>query len=172
MDWVGLLQIAVYVALLILLTKPLGVYMARVFKRERTLLDPVLRPIENLIYRACGVDPQREMRWTTYTATMLVFSFVGLLILYAMLRLQRFHPWNAAHAPGMSPDMAFNTAAGFVSNTNWQAYSGESAASYLTQMAGLAWQDFTSAATGLALAVASIRGLARHSAEEIEATSG
>ena len=163
----GTLQIAIYLALLILLTKPLGVYIARVFSRERTLLDPVLRPVENLIYRLCGVDPDREMRWTTYTVTMLLFNFAGLLILYVMLRLQQFHPFNAAHAPAMSPDLAFNTSVSFTTNTNWQAYAGETSASYFSQMAGFAWHNFISAATGLALAIAFIRALSRHSAEEI-----
>ena len=167
MDWMGILQIVIYVVLLCLLTRPLGAYMARVFGRERTRLDPVLRPVENLIYRVCGVDPEREMRWTTYTVTMLLFNFAGLVILYAMLRLQSFHPWNAARAPGMTPDLAFNTAVSFATNTNWQAYAGETAATYLSQMAGFAWHNFISAATGLALAVAFIRALARHSAEEI-----
>ena len=166
-DWMGILQIAIFVVLLVLVTKPLGAYMARVFKGERTLLDPALRPVENLIYRFCGIDPRREMRWTTYTVTMLIFSLVGTVVLYGILRLQRFHPWNPGHFPGMPPDLAFNTAVSFVSNTNWQAYSPETTVSYFTQMAGLAWQNFVSAAVGIALAVAFIRGLTRHSAEEI-----
>jgi K+-transporting ATPase ATPase A chain len=166
-EWTGVAQIAIFVVLLALLTKPLGAYMARVFKGERTLLDPILRPVENVIYRFCGINPAREMRWTTYTVTMLIFSAVGTVVLYGILRLQRVHPWNPAHLPGMPPDLAFNTAVSFVSNTNWQAYSPETTVSYFTQMAGLTWQNFLSAATGLALAVAFIRGLTRHSAEEI-----
>jgi len=167
MVWIGIAQIVVYVAVILALTKPLGAYMARVFRREKTLLDPVLRPIEKAIYRVCGVDPDREMRWTTYTSTMLIFSLVCVLALYAVLRLQSIHPWNAAHARAMSPFLAFNTAVSFVSNTNWQAYSGETAATYFTQMFGLTWQNFMSAGVGLALAVAFIRALARQSVEEI-----
>lgn len=163
----GILQIAVFVAVLLLLTRPMGAYMARVFRREKTLLDPALRPIENAVYRVCGVDPDREMKWTTYTSTMLIFSTVCVLVLYLILRLQAIHPWNAAHAPSMSPYLAFNTAVSFVSNTNWQAYSGESAATYFTQMVGLTWQNFISAGVGMALAVAFIRALSRHSMEEI-----
>ena len=111
--------------------------MARVFRRERTLLDPVLQPVEKAIYTVCGVDPQREMKWTTYTATMLIFSMVCLFMLYIILRIQHTLPWNAAHAASMDPMLAFNTAVSFVTNTNWQAYTGESAASYFTQMVGL-----------------------------------
>lgn len=167
MIWIGIAQIAVFVVVLLALTKPLGAYIARVFKREKTLLDPVLRPIENAIYRVCGVAPDREMKWTTYTSTMLIFSMVCVLVLYAILRLQNIHPWNAAHAPSMNPYLAFNTAVSFVTNTNWQAYSGESAATYFTQMVGLTWQNFISAGVGLALAIAFIRALSRHSVEEI-----
>lgn len=165
--WIGILQIAVFVAVLLLLTRPMGAYMSRVFGREKTLLDPALRPIENAVYRVCGVDPDREMKWTTYTSTMLIFSIVCILVLYLVLRLQNIHPWNAANAPSMSPYLAFNTAVSFVSNTNWQAYAGESAASYFTQMVGLTWQNFISAGVGLALAIAFIRALSRQSVEEI-----
>ena len=161
------MQIAVFVAVLLLLTRPMGAYMSRVFGREKTLLDPALRPIENAVYRVCGVDPDREMKWTTYTSTMLIFSIVCILVLYLVLRLQNIHPWNAANAPSMSPYLAFNTAVSFVSNTNWQAYAGESAASYFTQMVGLTWQNFISAGVGLALAIAFIRALSRQSVEEI-----
>ncbi|MHB1460432.1 MAG: potassium-transporting ATPase subunit KdpA [Armatimonadota bacterium] len=167
MIWMGVLQIVVFTVLLLILTKPMGAYMAKVFHRERTLLDPVLRPVENAIYKMCGVDPQREMKWTTYTSTMLIFSMVCLFVLYAILRLQHMLPWNAAHAASMDPMLAFNTAVSFVSNTNWQAYAGESAASYFTQMVGLTWQNFVSAGVGLALAVAFLRALSRHSVEEI-----
>lgn len=167
MIWMGVGQIAVFVAVLLFITRPLGLYMARVFQRERTLLDPILKPVECAIYRVCGVDSGREMKWTTYTSTMLIFSFACLLLLYAILRLQTFHPWNAAHAPSMRPDLAFNTAVSFISNTNWQAYAGENAASYFTQMLGLTWQNFVSAGAGIALAIAFIRALARHSVEEI-----
>lgn len=165
--WMGILQIIAYVVVLLLLTKPLGRYMAHVFKAEKTVLDPVFRPVENLIYKACGIDPIREMKWTTYTSTMLIFSVICTLILYAILRLQGIHPWNAANAPAMNPYLAFNTAVSFVTNTNWQAYSGENAATYFTQMVGLTWQNFISAGVGLALAVAFIRALSRQSMEEI-----
>ncbi|MEN6357625.1 MAG: potassium-transporting ATPase subunit KdpA [Armatimonadota bacterium] len=167
MIWIGIAQIAVFVVALLALTKPMGTYIARVFKREKTLLDPVLRPIESAVYRVCGVDPDREMKWTTYTSTMLIFSMVCVLVLYVILRLQSIHPWNAAHAPAMNPYLAFNTAVSFVTNTNWQAYSGESAATYFTQMIGLTWQNFISAGVGLALAIAFIRALSRQSVEEI-----
>lgn len=157
----------VFVILLTALTRPVGAYIARVFKREKTLLDPALRPLESLIYRVCGVDPEREMRWTTYTSTMLIFSTVCVLILYLILRIQSIFPWNSAHAPSMNPFLAFNTAVSFVTNTNWQAYAGENGAAYLTQMMGLAWQNFVSAGVGLALAVAFIRAFSRQSVEEI-----
>lgn len=164
---IGILQIVVFAGVLLLLTRPMGAYMARVFKSEKTLLDPALRPIENAVYKICGVDPDREMRWTTYTSTMLIFSVACALVLYAILRLQSIHPWNAAKAPSMDPYLAFNTAVSFVTNTNWQAYSGESSATYFTQMVGLTWQNFISAGVGIALAVAFIRALARQSVEEI-----
>lgn len=167
MVWIGIFQIVVFAAVIFLLTWPMGAYMTRVFRREKTLLDPVLRPIENTIYRLCGVAPDSEMRWTTYTSTVLIFSLVCTLILYTILRIQSIHPWNAAHAPSMDPFLSFNTAVSFVTNTNWQAYSGESGASYLTQMVGLTWQNFISAGVGLALAIAFIRALSRQSVEEI-----
>jgi K+-transporting ATPase ATPase A chain len=162
-----MLQFLLYPALVLLITKPLGLYLARVFVGERTLLDPVLRPLERVIYRLCGIDPQREMRWTTYTITMLLFNFVGLLLLYALLRLQHLLPWNPQHLAEMKPDLAFNTAVSFATNTNWQNYAGEVSASYFTQMVGLAWHNFTSAATGLALAIALIRGLTQRKRREI-----
>ena len=148
MIWIGILQIALFVVVLLALTKPMGMYIARVFKREKTLLDPLLRPVENAIYRVCGVDPDREVKWTTYTSSMLIFSMAGVIVLYLILRLQSIHPWNAAHAPSMDPYLAFNTAVSFVTNTNWQAYAGESAATYFTQMVGLTWQNFISAGGG------------------------
>lgn len=167
MIWVGIAQIAALIIILLLVIKPLGTYMAHVFQREKTLFDPALVPIENGIYRLCGVDPDREMKWTTYTYTMLIFSMICVLVLYFILRLQNIHPWNAAHAPSMDPYLAFNTAVSFVTNTNWQAYSGESGVSYFSQMVGLTWQNFISAGVGLALAVAFIRALSRQSVEEI-----
>ncbi len=162
-----MLQIFIFVILLVALTRPVGLYMARVFERERTMMDPIMRPVENAIYKICGIDSRSEMRWTTYTVTMLLFNFAGMVFLYLLLRLQSLHPFNPEHFPAFPPLLAFNTAVSFVTNTNWQAYSGESAASYFTQMAGLTVQNFLSAATGLALSIALIRGLTRHNAREI-----
>src|SRR4029077_6230407 len=116
-------------------TPPLGRFMTRVFNRERTFLDPVLRPLERLIYRLTGVDESRAMRWTEYAAAMLLFSVVSMVVLYAMQRMQQWLPWNPQKFAAVAPDLAFNTAASFTTNTNWQAYSGESTMSYLTQMA-------------------------------------
>ncbi len=167
MIWTGLVQILFFVAVLLALTKPIGAYMARVFAGERTWLDPVLRPLERWIYRLGGVDPEREMRWTSYSMALLAFSLVSALIFYLQLRLQAFLPGNPQHVPNMSPDLAFNTAISFVTNTNWQAYSGETATSYLTQMAGLTWHNFMSAGVGIAVAIAFMRGITRHSTQEL-----
>ncbi|MHB9036894.1 MAG: potassium-transporting ATPase subunit KdpA, partial [Armatimonadota bacterium] len=167
MTWIGIAQIVAFVVVLLMLTKPMGAYLARVFRREKTMLDPVLRPVENAVYRVCGVNPDSEMKWKTYTFTMLIFSMVCVLVLYLILRLQSIHPWNAAHAASMDPFLAFNTAVSFVTNTNWQAYAGESSATYFSQMVGLTWQNFISAGVGLALVIAFIRALARQSSEEI-----
>ncbi len=164
----GWLQIALYLALILAVTKPLGVFMARVFSRERTFLDPVLRPIERLIYRLTGVDENHEMHWTEYAIAMLFFSAVSMLVLYAMLRLQAYLPFNPQKFAGVAPEhLAFNTAASFTTNTNWQAYSGETTMSYFTQMAGLAYHNFVSAAVGIALAIAFIRGVARKQMQTI-----
>jgi K+-transporting ATPase ATPase A chain len=163
----GLFQIALFVVLLLALTRPLGAYMARVFSGERTWLSPVLGPVERGLYRLAGVDPAAEQPWTAYTAALLLFNLAGLLLLYALQRLQGLLPLNPQGFDAVAPDLAFNTAASFVTNTNWQAYSGESTMSYLTQMAGLAVQNFLSAATGIAAAVAFVRGLARRSAATI-----
>ncbi|HEX5505725.1 MAG TPA: potassium-transporting ATPase subunit KdpA, partial [Thermomicrobiales bacterium] len=163
----GLAQIALYIAVLLALTKPLGAYMARVFTGERTILSPVLGPVERLIYRLCGVDPAAEQRWTVYTAAMLLFNLAGLLLLYALQRAQGLLPLNPRGLGGVSPALAFNTAVSFTTNTNWQSYVPETTMSYLTQMAGLAVHNFTSAATGIAIAVALTRGLARRSARAI-----
>jgi K+-transporting ATPase ATPase A chain len=158
----GWLQIVVFLALIFAITKPLGVFMARVFAREKTLLDPVLRPIERLIYRITDVDESHEMRWTEYATTMLVFSAVSMLVLYLIQRIQGVLPFNPQHFAAVTPaHLAWNTAASFTTNTNWQAYSGETTMSYFTQMAGLAFHNFASAATGIALAIAFIRGIAR-----------
>jgi len=157
----GWLQIAVFLLAIFLVTKPLGVYMTRVFNRERTFLDPVLRPIERLIYRLTEVDEDHEMRWTEYAIAMLLFSVASMLLLYLIQRVQGYLPLNPQKFAGVAKDLAFNTAASFTTNTNWQNYSGESTMSYLTQMAGLAYHNFISAATGIALAIAFIRGIAR-----------
>src|SRR5258706_3980125 len=158
----GWIQIFVFLALILAITKPLGVFMARVFSRERTFLDPVVRPIERLLYRLTGVDEAHEMRWTEYAFTMLLFSGASMLLLYLIDRAQYFLPWwNPQKFAAVPPALAFNTAASFTTNTNWQNYSGESTMSYLTQMAGLAYHNFSSAAVGIALAVAFIRGIAR-----------
>jgi K+-transporting ATPase ATPase A chain len=161
MTFNGWLQILVYLAVILAVTAPLGRFMARVFNRERTWLDPALRPMERLIYRATGVDETREMRWTEYAAAMLLFSLVSMLLLYLIQRVQQWLPWNPQGFAAVPPDLAFNTAASFTTNTNWQAYGGETTMSYLTQMAGLAYHNFVSAATGIALAIAFIRGIAQ-----------
>src|SRR5882724_149899 len=163
----GWLQIALYVGVLLLCVKPLGLYMVRVFNGERTFLDPVMRPVERLIYAVSGVNPRQEQHWTTYTAAMLLFSLASFVLLYALQRLQHVLPLNPQGFGPPSPDSAFNTAVSFTSNTNWQSYSGESTMSYLSQMAGLKVQNFLSAAVGIALAAALVRGLARHSAKTL-----
>jgi K+-transporting ATPase ATPase A chain len=156
----GWLQIGLYLLAILAVTPLIGRFMTRVFNRERTWLDPVLRPIERLIYRATGVDETREMRWTEYAVAMLLFSTVSMLVLYLLQRVQQWLPWNPQGFGAVAPDLAFNTAASFTTNTNWQAYSGESTMSYLTQMAGLAYHNFASAAVGISLAIAFIRGIA------------
>jgi potassium-transporting ATPase potassium-binding subunit len=163
----GRLQIAIYCGLIILFVKPFGGFMARVFAGERTFLSPVLRPVERGIYRLCGVEEAVEQHWTSYVIAMLAFSAVGFVALYALMRLQGVLPFNPQDMAGVSPDLAFNSAVSFVTNTNWQAYGGESTMSYLTQMAGLTTHNFVSAATGIALAIALIRGFARRSAETV-----
>jgi potassium-transporting ATPase potassium-binding subunit len=163
----GWLQIALYVGVLVLCVKPLGLYMARVFNGERTFLDPVLRPVERLIYAVSGVDPRQEQHWTTYTAAMLLFSLASFVLLYALQRLQHVLPLNPQGFDPPSPDSAFNTAVSFTSNTNWQSYAGESTMSYLSQMAGLTVQNFLSAAVGIVLAIALIRGFSRRSAQTV-----
>jgi potassium-transporting ATPase potassium-binding subunit len=163
----GWLQIVIFLALILAVTKPMGVFMTRVFNRERTFLDPVLRPIERLIYRMTGVDENHEMRWTEYAFAMLLFSLVPMLLLYLMQRVQGFLPFNPQKFAAIPQALAFNTAASFTTNTNWQNYSGESTMSYFTQMAGLAYHNFTSAAVGIALAIAFIRGIARRQMQTI-----
>ncbi len=164
----GWLQIFVFLALILAVTKPLGVFMARVFGGERTFLDPVVRPLERLLYRLTGVDEEHEMGWKEYAFTMLLFSGASMLLLYVLERAQHLMSWwNPQKLGAISPVLAFNTAASFATNTNWQNYSGESTMSYLTQMAGLAYHNFASAAVGMALAIAFIRGIARKEKETI-----
>src|SRR6201993_1179021 len=164
----GWFQICVFLALIFLVTKPMGIFMARVFSRERTFMDPVLRPIEKLLYRVTRVDEDHEMGWMEYAVSMLSFSLVSMLVLYLMERVQGFLPFNPQKFGAVSPaHLAFNTAASFTTNTNWQNYSGESTMSYFTQMAGLAYHNFASAAVGIALAIAFVRGIARREKETI-----
>lgn len=163
----GWLQILFFFLVILAVTKPLGAYMTRVFTGERTLLSPVLRPVERLIYRVTGVDATREMRWTEYALALVMFSVVSMFVLYLMQRLQGVLPLNPQGLPGIEPSSSFNTAASFVTNTNWQSYVGETTMSYLTQMAGLAYQNFVSAAAGIAVAIAFIRGIARQETDAI-----
>jgi len=176
MTFNGWFQILLFLAIIIAIAKPLGVFMTRVFNGERTILHPVLGPIERAIYRLTGVDDKREMRWTEYAASMLLFSVVSLLLLYLIQRLQGYLPFNPQKLPGVDSSSsatggfvasAFNTAASFTSNTNWQSYVPEVTMSYFTQMVGLAYHNFTSAATGIVLAIALIRGVARREAQTI-----
>jgi potassium-transporting ATPase potassium-binding subunit len=176
MTSVGLLQVAIYFLVLLALTKPVGSYMAKVFQGQRTFMHPVLRPIEKIWYRLCGVKEDTEQRWTHYAASVLAFSFASFIFVYLIQRLQGVLPLNpqgfsTAHAPNgatpMTPDLAFNTANSFLTNTNWQAYSGESTVSYFVQMAALAVQNFASAAVGIAVAIALVRGFARQQVKEI-----
>jgi len=161
------LEIAIYFALIIAVTKPFGVYMRRVFSRERTFLDPVMRPVERLVYRLSGVDEKREHDWMQYTIAMIVFNAIGLVLTYAIMRLQHLLPLNPDKMAAVSPDLAWNTAVSFTTNTNWQAYAGEATMSHFTQMVGLTFHNFVSAATGIALAIGVIRGIARASAKTI-----
>jgi potassium-transporting ATPase potassium-binding subunit len=167
MTLVGWIQILLYCAIVVALVKPLGWYMTRVFNGERTFLSPVLRPVEAALYWAGGVDEKQEQHWLIYTIAMLFFHVGGFLILYFLLRLQGWLPFNPAGMSALAPDLAFNTAISFITNTNWQNYGGESSLSYLSQMLGLTHQNFLSAATGIVLAVALIRGFARASMKTI-----
>jgi potassium-transporting ATPase potassium-binding subunit len=157
----GWFQILFFLMVILALTKPLGGFMTRVFSREKTFLDPALRPLEKLLYRLTGVDETEEMRWTEYAGAMLLFSGVSMIVLYLLQRVQSFLPLNPQKLPPVAPDLAFNTAVSFTTNTNWQAYVPETTMSYLTQMAGLAYHNFISAAVGIALAMAIVRGIAR-----------
>jgi len=163
----GWFQIFLYVVVLLLITKPMGVFLYRVFEKKGTFLDFILRPIEKLIYSVSGIDEQKEMTWKEYGVAMLLFSVASLVLLYAFERLQLWLPWNPQKLANVAPDLAWNTAVSFTTNTNWQSYSGETTMSYLTQMAGLAYHNFASAATGIALAIAVIRGVARREAKTI-----
>jgi K+-transporting ATPase ATPase A chain len=165
----GILQLALFFGVILLLTKPLGAYMARVFQGERTFLSPVLRPIERLFYKLFGVKEDEDMKWTTYTFAMLMFSVVGGLLTYALLRLQGYLPLNPQHFTGkeMTADLSFNTAMSFTTNTNWQNYVPEAVVSYFSNMVALAWHNWMSAATGIAVAIAIVRGFARRSAKGI-----
>src|SRR5580700_8102597 len=163
----GWFQIVFFILVLLLITKPLGLFMTRVFGGEKTLLDPVLRPIEKLVYRLTGVDQKHEMRWTEYAIAMLLFSGVSMALLYLIERTQKWLPFNPQKFVNVEPGLAFGTAASFTTNTNWQAYSGESTMSYLTQMAGLAYHNFASAAVGIVIAVAVIRGIARKETDKL-----
>ena len=163
----GWLQLVLFFLVLLAVTKPLGVYMAKLFAGDRVWTSRLMGPLERGIYRICRVDPEKEQHWTAYTASMLVFSAVGMLVLYAFERFQGVLPLNPQGFPGVPPALAWNTAASFTTNTNWQAYSGESTMSYLTQMLGLAFHNFVSAGAGIALAIAFIRGISRREAKTI-----
>ena len=164
----SVVQFLAYLLILLAVTKPLGAYMARVFSGERSFLSHVIGPLERLVYRLCGVRAEAEQRWTQYASSLLAFSFASFVLLYLLQRMQLWLPLNPMRlGPSMTPDLAFNTAASFVTNTNWQSYSGESTLSYLVQMSGLAVQNFASAAAGLAVAIALVRGFARQQAHTL-----
>src|SRR5215467_11346263 len=168
MEASGWLQFAIFLIALALVTKPMGLYLMRVLDANgRTWLDPVLRPLERGTYRVMGVDHNKEHDWKQYTLAMLLFSLGGCLFTYAILRLQYFLPLNPQKFAGIGPDLSFNTATSFTTNTNWQNYGGESTMSYFSQMVGLAFHNFVSAATGIAIAAALVRAIARHSATTI-----
>src|ERR1700739_1069434 len=163
MTVIGWVQIGIYCAIILAITTLLGAYMTRVFNGERTFLSPVLRPVEAALYRIGGIDEKQEQHWLTYTVAMLLFHVGGFLVVYAVMRLQAVLPFNPAEQSAVAPDLAFNTAISFITNTNWQNYGGESTMSYLVQMLGLTHQNYLSAATGIVLAIVLIRGFARAS---------
>src|SRR5246127_4552629 len=163
----GWFQIGFFFVVIFLLTKPLGVFMTRVFSGEKTFLDPLLRPVERLVYRLTGVDEKHEMRWTEYVTAMLLFSSVSMALLYLIERTQKWLPLNPQKFGNLEPGLAFGTAASFTTNTNWQVYSGESTMSYLTQMAGLAHHNLVSAAVGIVLAIVVIRGIVRRETDRL-----
>src|SRR5512138_2472506 len=161
------IQIIFYIVVLLALAKPLGSFMAKVYQGERTFLDRVLGPVERLVYRLAGVNPGEDMNWKTYAMAVMLFNVLGLLVVYFLQRLQGVFPLNPQGLGSVTPDSSWNTATSFVTNTNWQGYGGEVTMSYLSQMLGLAVQNFLSAATGMAIVVALIRGISRHSATGI-----
>src|ERR1700730_17349064 len=164
----GWFQIGFFLLVIFLITKPLGMFLMRVFSGKKTFLDLILRPVERLIYRLAGIDEKHEMRWTEYAVAMLLFSGLSMALLYLRERVQKFLPLNPQKFTNLEPGLAFGTAASFTTNTNWQAYTGgESTMSYLTQMAGLAYHNFASAAVGIAVAVAVIRGIARKETDKL-----
>jgi K+-transporting ATPase ATPase A chain len=163
----GWIQIAVFGAIVILLTRPLGGYMTRVFTGERTFLSPVLRPVERAIYWCCGVNEKEEQHWLTYAVGVLFFSVAGFLSLYALQRLQWYLPFNPQKQPGVEQSLALNTSVSFITNTNWQSYVPETTMGYLVQMAGLTVHNFVSAATGIGMALALIRGFSRREAKAV-----
>src|SRR5262245_13163949 len=169
MTTLGMLQILVFFGIVLLLTKPVGLFLSRLFQGQRTLLHPVIRPLEVLVYKVCGVREEEEQPWTRYTASLLAFSVFAFLFPYALMRLQGLLPLNPQGfgAGQVAPDQSFNTAISFMTNTNWQWYSGESTMSYLVQMAALAVQNFVSAGAGIAVAIALIRGFARQETDRI-----
>ncbi len=162
------LQLGIFIAALLLITKPLGLYLEKVLDAKgKTWLDKILKPLERLTYKLFGIDPEKEQNWKWYGISVLVFSFIGVLFTYIILRLQQYLPLNPQAFPNLSPHLAFNTAVSFATNTNWQSYAGESTMSYLSQMVALTFHNFLSAATGIAIAAAVVRGIARHSAKTI-----
>jgi K+-transporting ATPase ATPase A chain len=163
----GWFQIVLYLFVIFVLTKPMGIFLTRVFSHERTLLDPALRPMERLVYHLTGIDEKHEMRWTEYTASMLLFSGVSMTLLYLIERTQKWLPFNPQKLANVDPALAFGTAASFTTNTNWQVYTPETTMSYLTQMAGLAYHNFVSAAVGIVLAIVVIRGVARKETDKL-----
>src|SRR5579864_1821594 len=165
----SVLQVLLFLVIVLLVTKPIGLYMTRVFAGERTWLSPVIVPVERFFYRLAGINPEEEQKWTGYRIAVLIFSVVGMLLLYLFERTQQWQGslFNPQGFPGVEPQLAFNTAASFTTNTNWQNYTGEQTMSYLTQMAALTFHQFVSAAAGISLAVALVRGLARRSAQTL-----
>jgi len=167
MNWNNIIQTIFYLAILLLMVKPLGVYMARIYEGKPTGLNVWLAPIERLIYRMSGIKPEKSMSWKAYAVAMMLFNIIGIVVVYILQRLQVYLPLNPMNIPAVAPDLAFNTAVSFATNTNWQNYGGETTLSYLTQMLGLTVQNFVSAATGMAILVALIRGFVQKQVETI-----